>query len=200
MRKRFLLLIPMVALAATPFLCMKDAVPTFAEEEISSSVVPEEPSEGEGDTSKPKIDDIVIDGKTIAQWKAELKDENTRMVAIFSIAFIAFEGVMFALKWASERGLLKKNLAQGTKLEDSGAKLEGLLGKNEKDAAEAVKKLQEDIEAMHKLYEGKAKEEAAIISMFESIMKTDPNLVAQNTYAKYEESLKALKEGYGKEE
>lgn len=75
---------------------------------------PEAPAEEapaeEVPTEENKTDwsDVVIDGKPVGQWIAEIKNAETRRSAIIALAISSLGAVLLILKWLTERGLLNK--------------------------------------------------------------------------------------------
>lgn len=50
--------------------------------------------------------DVVIDGKPVGQWIAEIENAETRRSAILAICLSSLGAVLLLIKWLTERGLL----------------------------------------------------------------------------------------------
>lgn len=193
--KKALLLLPLTALAlSAPLLAVKP-VAAYAEEETSVS---EETSVTETDSSTEggfDIKDIVIEGKTLEQWKAELKDESTRNAAVMAIIMSLVPTLLFVIKWLTDRGVIGKTRKLQAECENIVNEVSGYVHDAKTIALKEREKVTEQIELLKGMLD-KANEEAKQYrDMLETIMKTDPTLVASEAYRKYLES----KDGEGKE-
>lgn len=209
--KKFIFLssIAIIPLAAASFFAVDRPLRVQAEgsETPETSVVSSDEQTADSSSEGEKkfdVENVTIDGKTIAQWKEELKNENTRMAAIFSIAFITANGVLFALKWLNERGILKRadnnSKLTSEQIEVTKQALDKFFDETSKEVTERINKAAQEIEAMQAKQEQYDEEHRAIIAMFEAIMKTDPNLVARDTYLNYKKNLDELRGKYVKKD
>lgn len=187
--KKILFVIPLLALIGTTCFGMSKAIPAYAEgaSEESVSQVSEEVSSVEEQSqsetaSKFDYNSIVIDGKTIEQWKKELSDENTRNAAIMAIVWTAATAALFLLKWLVEHGLIRKNAKTAELASLSASELKDVLMQNE----EKFKAYYKSMEERSALAIQEAKKTQI---MLDTIMKSDPTLVASDVYQK---TLKAL--------
>lgn len=209
--KKFIFLssIAIIPLAAASFFAVDRPLRVQAEgsETPETSVVSSDEQTADSSSEGEKkfdVENVTIDGKTIAQWKEELKNENTRMAAIFSIAFITANGVLFALKWLNERGILKRadnnSKLTSEQIEVTKQALDKFFDETSKEVTERINKAAQEMEAMQAKQEQYDEEYRAIIAMFEAIMKTDPNLVARDTYLNYKKNLDELRGKYVKKD
>lgn len=209
--KKFIFLssIAIIPLAAASFFAVDRPLRGQAEgsETPETSVVSSDEQTADSSSEGEKkfdVENVTIDGKTIAQWKEELKNENTRMAAIFSIAFITANGVLFALKWLNERGILKRadnnSKLTSEQIEVTKQALDKFFDETSKEVTERINKAAQEMEALQAKQEQYDEEYRAIIAMFEAIMKTDPNLVARDTYLNYKKNLDELRGKYVKKD
>lgn len=209
--KRPMLLIPFAALAFAAVLGGPKAMPAYAEGEepietsiaeasseevVSEETVSEESVESAAESSKKfDVNSIVIDGKTVEEWKRDLKDESTRNAIIMSFALSALPTFLFVIKWLTDRDLIgkaKKIVA------NTSAQLDALQAKADEQEA----KFNEKIAALENHQQAFEEHAKKVIEngertgdMLELVMKTDPKLVAADAYAK---AKRQVEEKYGK--
>lgn len=209
MKTTIKLLLPatMLLLTAT-FIPNSKPIGALANEELSSETtsVQEEQSEETSESKKTNpIEQVVIDGKTIEQWKKELMDENTRVTAIIGIVAFLLGSGLFLLKWLSERGLLKTNKKDIERVEtlatSIGESAKEALAYSEK-AGEIANRIEKKAGEIPEEVKQVLKNNSDKIEMLEKVLFTmienDPALIASNTYKKAMEIKKEME--HGKEE
>lgn len=200
--KRPMLLIPFAALAFAAVLGGPKAMPAYADGEeptetsIAEASSEEAVSEETAESSKRfDVNTIVIDGKTVEEWKRDLKDESTRNAIIMSFALSALPTFLFVIKWLTDRDLIAtaKKIVSCTS-----AQLNALQVKADEQEAKFNERV-DALESHQQAFEEHAKK---VIEngertgdMLELVMKTDPKLVAADAYAK---AKRQVEEKYGK--
>lgn len=206
--KKTIILFPLIlgfmTLTAVP---MSQPLATYAEGEVSSTAVSSEVVSVE--SSKGGLGEIVIDGKTLDDWKKELKDESTRNNAIFTLALIVAFVTFYTLKWLSERKLLNKTNAISTlanlntvdlkkKIDEYDEKLKAYEKELSNASLEAVTayekgkaELQEKLDQANALLEKSNSNYKAVIGSLLEVVKADPNQVGAGTYKRIKEILEA---------
>lgn len=193
--KKALMIVPFAALAFTAVFSGSKPLPVHAEGEEVSSVVETSVESSEEASKKFDVNSVTIDGKTVEEWKRDLKDESTRNAALMAILMSAIPTLLFLIKWLTDRNLISKAkkvqedafvaLEEINKLRVAvDSKASTYFGKVEEKTAELEDKLQKAQIEAQKTHE-----------LLELIMKTDPKLVAADAYAK---AKKQVEEKYGK--
>ena len=202
MKKRYLV-IPSLALLLTAPFCVKNApVVAYAEdEEQTSQVTTEEETVSSEETATETapiidLDNLTFDGKTFAEWKKELTDENTRFAAIWGIIWaVALGSITILSKFYDHKKVLTlKKLVEDLKnknlsLEDNADKLEKLLA--------AVGDRDKKIVAMVKEAKGDTKILKEVLTI---VMTHDPTLVAAGAFKKAMSLLEMTDEEAGEAE
>ena len=197
MKKKYLLIPSLALLMAMPFAVDKTPVMAFAEGEETSEVEPvaeeqEEPvAEEETDPSIDKktfdIESIVIDGKTIGEWKKELMDEQTRSTAIMGLALAGAVALLGFIKWLLDHKLLTSNKTQIASLISENQQVKQLTSKLEGVVAEYKARDEKLMKAVKEAH-GDAIRIEQILNI---VMTHDPTLVSSGAFRK----AKALLEG-----
>ena len=203
--KKLALALPIIALLGCSAFGLQKPVQAFAEDsQESSEVVPEEQESSE--PKKFNVDEVVIDGKTIEQWKNELKDSNTRSTAIIGLIVFAAGGFLFVLKWLTEHKIIKATSLLSTANAEEIEKQKKLLAEKTeelkalelqfRDTMESVyQEVKFQLENMSKAQAEYAEESVMARQMLETIMKTDPTLVANGAWREAQKALEAVKDG-----
>lgn len=210
MKAKIALFIPTLALFGAAVLATPKVAVAYAEGDeplTSESVSAEEEVSSEASSQKGfDIDAIVIDGKTIEQWKNELRDENTRSAAIIGLIAFSCGGLLFVLKWLKDHGMLKKTFGVVSDTKEYLKEKQEELEKAKKDFDEKRGAFEQYVSEKEKYIEGKISEleekgkayheESAMgRAMLETILKTDPTLVKNGAYEEAKKAMEAIKNG-----
>lgn len=202
MKKLLKITLPIIALGMACAVPSIKPLPAFAEGEepeisaVSSESLSEEAPEEQG---KFDVDSILIDGKTIAEWKRDLKDENTRNSTLIAIAVSLVFALLSVLKILSERGILKKNkdvadenqknlLASKERYEEY---VKAIDATSEK-AKESMKEITDLLSSAKTVLEENKEAKEQLVGVLLEIIKADPNQVKAETYKK---AMKIIKGG-----
>lgn len=198
----------MTALGSKPIQAFAEG----SEEEVSlaSESVEESIQESEEITSEGKtnpIDSVVIDGKTIEQWKKELADEQTRGAAITGIIVAGVGALIVFLRWLAEHGRISKLNAQALALKEKAEELNKLLQETKKEYLDPIDATYQG--ATDVVNGGLDKANAVMkkaLAKFDEVeqlllimMQSDPNLIASDAYYKAMNYIKQVKSN-GEEE
>lgn len=212
--KKTLLFLSALGLTALTALPSSRPISVSAEGEEDTSLVSEAVSSAQEEASSSfNIDQIVIDGKTLEQWKKELKDNNTRNAAILALVPSVVLAVLYIIKWLADRNMLKKVNAVSSLANLNTEDVKKLVAEYDEKLKGYEKQLEQYVESSKKLY-GDAKDalnakidraEALLIeekkkadSVMKALMeiaKNDPDQISAGTYRRIKDILEVSDDG-----
>ena len=190
-----LAVIPAASLAGKPIMATADDSEEISL--VSEEVIDEEPQEEETSKASP-IDQVVIDGKTIEQWKKDLADENTRLVTLLTLAIGVFFALLKVVEILSRRGLLKESNENSGKIVNLTEAISEEKKNFDKQYADLSEDLVTSVAEVKELVNGLPELFGSVHEILLLMISSNPELVARDAYKKAKEILE--KHGYGEKE